>query len=385
MDGTIRDEIRAENIHRTNEINARNLEQYHQMLNAFNTQATLIVGFSVAMINHDNLNAIANEGSKYCMYRRDGRAVFAFIFGASTVACLSISFTCFFSSFYSTVRSQQYALHIGVKESVAMVRTWARVILVVYAFGLLCFLVSALSLIWIFAGGSNYETVDEAALLGGSGGGGSGGELPSDLSEVAVRLDTGALVIPCLDPRLAASHERQAHVSRLFAGITTGTFVFTLLLGGAFLLSLQRDFRIVAEHIVRLQGRARLEANERRFANPHASVVYAAPPRAQEDVAGESSQRRARGTAAKSTSKRIRLRGTVKSLKLRNLTKGMTYKSSRGGGWRSIVKGLTSSSNRASGAGGDESRARETCSVGAGGASLAVQASNTTKVRFMTS
>lgn len=107
MDTTIKDEIRAENIHHTNEINARNLEQYHNMLNSFNTQATLIVGFAIAMINHDNLNAIADEGSKYCLYRSSHRAFFAFLYGVSTVACISISFTCILSSFYITVRSQQ--------------------------------------------------------------------------------------------------------------------------------------------------------------------------------------------------------------------------------------------------------------------------------------
>ena len=55
MDTTIKDEIRAENNHHSNEINARNLEQYHQMLNSFNTQATLIVGFAL------NSSASAND------------------------------------------------------------------------------------------------------------------------------------------------------------------------------------------------------------------------------------------------------------------------------------------------------------------------------------
>ena len=69
MNRTVHEEIRAENLHFANEINARQLEQYHGMLNAFNTQATLIVGFALSAVNHDNLNALANDQSKYCIYR----------------------------------------------------------------------------------------------------------------------------------------------------------------------------------------------------------------------------------------------------------------------------------------------------------------------------
>ena len=62
--------------------------------------------------------------------------------------------------------------------------------------------------------------------------------------------------------------------------LVCAVFVLTMLLGGLFLWGLQRDFRVVGDHIIRLQGQARLEANARRFRDPHASVVYAAPPRA---------------------------------------------------------------------------------------------------------
>ena len=106
MNTTIKDEIRAENVHLSNEINARNLETYHSMLNSFNMQATLIVGFALNSINASSSNRFANDDSRYCIYT-SGRAFWGYIFGSSTVACISISLTCIAASFYMTIRSQE--------------------------------------------------------------------------------------------------------------------------------------------------------------------------------------------------------------------------------------------------------------------------------------
>ena len=138
MNRTVREEIRAENLHFANEINSRSLEQYHQMLNAFNTQATLIVGFALSAINHDNLNALASDQSRYCVYAQR-KPAWAYVFGCSTVACISISLTCIAASFYLMWRSQMYALHVGVRAAVAMVRIWLKSIVVIYLFGMLFF------------------------------------------------------------------------------------------------------------------------------------------------------------------------------------------------------------------------------------------------------
>lgn len=96
-----------------------------------------------------------------------------------------------------------------------MTRMWARTIIIVYAFGLLCFFLAAFSQIWIFTGGANYETVVEEDFA-------DGGATIDELGDSVVRLDTGELRIACLDPRLSSSHEKQARISMLFAGITSG-------------------------------------------------------------------------------------------------------------------------------------------------------------------
>lgn len=244
MNATVKDEIKAENVHHTNEINARNLDQYHAMLNSFNTQATLIVGFALNSINHDNLSALASDESKYCIYT-SGRYFFGYLFGCSTVSCISISLTCIMASFYITIRTQQYALHVGVREAVAMVRVWAKFIVGVYVVGLLCYFLSALSLIWIFMGGSNTVPAETGSVDGDTN---------------VVQLDTGELRQTCLNPRLASSHEQQRHKSMIFAYLTSSIFLLTLVFGGAFLYRLSEDFNRVEKEMVRVQGKARLTA-----------------------------------------------------------------------------------------------------------------------------
>ena len=79
MNATVKDEIKAENVHHTNEINARNLDQYHAMLNSFNTQATLIVGFALNSINHDNLSALAPMSQNTASTRAVATSLVAFL------------------------------------------------------------------------------------------------------------------------------------------------------------------------------------------------------------------------------------------------------------------------------------------------------------------
>lgn len=101
-------------------------------------------------------------------------------------------------------------------------------------------------------GGSNWDVVDESLLPPNSS-----GVFDDDGSSI-VRLDTGELRQTCLNPRLASSHQRQLDGSVLFAIITTSVFVLSILLGALFLWYLQRDFRIVEDQMIRLQGKARL-------------------------------------------------------------------------------------------------------------------------------
>ena len=112
MFGTVEAEIAAENQHRTNVIDERNLEKYHDQLSSFNTQATLVLGFAVAGLNSDNLLALGDDQSKYCLYK-SGRMAWGYAYGLSTCLSISTSLTCIAASFYLIVRSQHFALNVG--------------------------------------------------------------------------------------------------------------------------------------------------------------------------------------------------------------------------------------------------------------------------------
>ena len=112
MFGTVEAEIAAENQHRTNVIDERNLEKYHDQLSSFNTQATLVLGFAVAGLNADNLLALGDDQSKYCLYK-SGRMAWGYVYGLSTCMSISTSRTCIAASFYLIVRSQHFALNVG--------------------------------------------------------------------------------------------------------------------------------------------------------------------------------------------------------------------------------------------------------------------------------
>ena len=65
-----REIVQRENAYTNNEIENRRLEQLHTQLNSFNLQATLIVGFALGTLNADNLVAISDDISNFCMYKQ---------------------------------------------------------------------------------------------------------------------------------------------------------------------------------------------------------------------------------------------------------------------------------------------------------------------------
>jgi hypothetical protein len=69
-----RDIVNRSNEFTANEIENRRLEQLHTQLENFNLQATIIIGFALGTINADNLVALADDVSKFCLYKQAGFA-----------------------------------------------------------------------------------------------------------------------------------------------------------------------------------------------------------------------------------------------------------------------------------------------------------------------
>ena len=242
-------EIAAQDKHASNTIEQQNLEKFHDQLNAFNTQATLILGFALASLHADNLVALGDDQSKYCIYKSE-RTTWGYILGVSTVICLSISFTCIASSFYLVVRSQDFALNVGVRPALAMVRIHRSRIIVVFLVGLVCFFTAAVSTVWIFMGTANWRTV-VGPLPTGAGSCGANGSVEPDANagcgevsrvDFIVRLDDASTRITCLNPHSAADHAEQERITFTFACVVSFALVVCMIGGGAFCYCIKRDF-----------------------------------------------------------------------------------------------------------------------------------------------
>ena len=49
-----------------------------------------------------------------------------------------------------------FALHVGVRAAVAMVRVWVKFIVLIYFFGIISFFLAALATVWLYFGGPNW-------------------------------------------------------------------------------------------------------------------------------------------------------------------------------------------------------------------------------------
>ena len=141
------------------------MSQLHAQLNAFNVQATLIVGFALGTFNADNLTAISNDLSSFCVYKRHAREdsnpsrshtlsstrvrvpccaepIITCVYIVLTFTAIGTCAICLGLSFYIVVHSQYTANEVSVTHTLALVRQLQSQILFYYFLGLVAFFVS---------------------------------------------------------------------------------------------------------------------------------------------------------------------------------------------------------------------------------------------------
>lgn len=123
-------------------------EQLHTQLQSFNLQATLIVGFALSTLNADNLVAISDDLSKFCMYKQP---IVASLYVMLTIFSIGACMTCLGLSFYIIVRSQKTANEVSVMHTVALVRRLQSHIVSYYLVGMFAFFLSLILLLWMCA------------------------------------------------------------------------------------------------------------------------------------------------------------------------------------------------------------------------------------------
>lgn len=152
-----RDIVNRSNEFTANEIENRRLEQLHTQLENFNLQATIIIGFALSTINADNLVALSDDVSKFCLYKQPG---FALAYAVLTFGSIATCMTCIGISFYVIARSQQTANEVSVHHCVALVRRLKSLIMAAYFAGVTAFFTSLIVLCWMYIGNPNWRRLE---------------------------------------------------------------------------------------------------------------------------------------------------------------------------------------------------------------------------------
>lgn len=258
-----REIVQRENTYATNEIENRRLEQLHTQLNSFNLQATLIVGFALSTLNADNLVAISDDSSKFCMYKQP---IVAALYSVLTIFSIGTSMTCLGLSFYIIVRSQSTANEVSVTHTVALVRRLQSHIVTHYMVGMLAFFASLLLLLWMYIGQPNWIPLpgevgsDGSTTRWATGTSAHSKTCPTSVSGFTgnpacdtymangwdtpvVTTDAGETLATCLNPFNATHQSFQRAVGMTIASAATVTFGVVGVIGLWSYLRVRRAFR----------------------------------------------------------------------------------------------------------------------------------------------
>lgn len=261
-----REIVQRENAYTSNEIDNRRLEQLHTQLQSFNLQATLIVGFALSTLNADNLVAVSDDLSKFCVYKQPFISGCYFVL---TIFSIGTCMTCLGLSFYIIFRSQKTANEVSVKHTVALVRRLQSQIFSYYMVGMCAFFGSLLLLIWMYVGQRNWvpllgRTTGDPSLRWATGSSPTSESCPTSKTGYTgnpacdsymangwdtpvVNVDDGSMLVTCLNPYNSTQQAFQRDVGVSIATAVTITFVLVGVVAFASLHRVRGAFRNMCE------------------------------------------------------------------------------------------------------------------------------------------
>ena len=219
--------LHAESGVRKLEMELRELGNNHQSLNSLSVQATLVVGFSLATLNADNLAALGDDQSPFCIYSGEN-AVWGTLFLALTSISIALNIVVVGICSYLIYKSQRAALDTNTEAAALKLREISKQIYVMFFGGLVAFFASATLIVWLFLGNDNWNTVDVD---------------DSRVDNVTVfRTAGGVKKVRCLDPLNDDDIEMQHALGRFIASINTAVFLGAIVGGATFALRVARQF-----------------------------------------------------------------------------------------------------------------------------------------------
>ncbi|KAL3907909.1 MAG: hypothetical protein SGPRY_010001 [Prymnesium sp.] len=236
--------VQSASVHQENAVNMMQLDMLRlqtlqTQLGNVSMQATLVIGFAIAMLGGDNMVPLMDDEGSRCLYKSWIHMLCGLIFFLSVAGCVSYCFIVVGASSLSVRQldvssiihpplqvtvaaylkqaSQRSALLVSTRAAVANTGMHIKVVFRMFVRSIICFIISAVLLIWLFAGLPSRLPFDyDAAEAAWEGAG--------DASYVS-QLDDGKYVITCLDPHSVKDQNLRNDYALALAGLTTALIV----------------------------------------------------------------------------------------------------------------------------------------------------------------
>ena len=235
--------LENENSVRRIEIELRTLQNLHNQLQNVMTQASLIICFSLAALSSDNLTALGNDTSRFCVYKDGLHYWTALAFLCSSCMCICLCALLVVLCSFVQQRSQTRALDLNAYASVALTHRQMTRIYLIYASALLFFLGSAVLVMWLFIGLDNYRVIGHTSDYK------PGILLEREETGLLYATSTGEVLTPCLDPHNSTDLDTQVREGSQIAATATIVIGFAFTFGTAYVLFVRREYEKI--HLLR--------------------------------------------------------------------------------------------------------------------------------------
>lgn len=180
------------------------------MLNNISTQATLLLGFSLAAFGADLLPTVLDDTSTFCFYKTQFTMAIGSIFLLCNASTLGFCLLVILFSSLLILRSQTALLYVGGSAAVWRTHQLMQFVYQWYGLALASFISNAMLLMWIYLGFGLWHEVQRPADTDDADDA-SGADATLWMSQDGVHVKTydGRYLIRCLDPMSDEEHMRR--------------------------------------------------------------------------------------------------------------------------------------------------------------------------------
>jgi len=214
-------QVNAASVHQANVVQLMQIDmllgvQMTQIDN-ISLQTTLMLGFALGMWAGETLDPLLSDEDVHCVFK-PASFVFGVLFFIFVAVCISVCVICVTISSYVKQTAQEAALIVSTAAAVAKTRQHLQFIFLLFHIAMVVFILSAVLLIWMFAGLPNRIRFQP-----------DGDDAVESESEFITELDDGSYVIACIDINSAAANRRRDQMQlSIGCANTIVIFLFTV-------------------------------------------------------------------------------------------------------------------------------------------------------------